>query len=48
MKKSIALLAMGVGGTILYQQIRNGNMKKCLRDIKKMTKETYEDLEDMM
>ena len=44
----MALVAMGVGGTLLYQQIRNGNVKKCFKDIKKMTKKTYEDLEDMM
>lgn len=48
MKKNMALVAMGVGGTLLYQQIRNGNVKKCFKDIKKMTKKTYEDLEDMM
>lgn len=48
MRNSIALVAMGVGGTLLYQQVKNGNAKRCLRDIKKVTKKTYEDLEDMM
>lgn len=52
MKKSMALIAMGVGGTLLYQQVKNGNMKRYLRDMKKtMTRtmrKTYDDLEDMM
>ena len=48
MKKSVALVAMGVGGTLLYQQVKNGNAKKYFRDIKRITKKTYDDLEDMM
>lgn len=48
MKKSMALVFMGVGGTLLYQQIRNGNAKKCIKDMEKMLKESYEDLEDMI
>ena len=48
MKKSVALVAMGVGSTLLYQQVKNGNAKKYLRDIKRFTKKTYDDLEDMM
>ena len=43
-----ALVAMGVGGTLLYQQIRNGNMKKMMNDVKRVSKKTIEDLEDMM
>ena len=52
MKKNIALIAMGIGGTLLYQQIKNGNAKKCIKDIENFAKKTYdemyEDLEDMM
>ena len=48
MKKNMALIAMGVGGTLLYQQVMNGNAKRWLRDMKKMTKKTCDDLEDMM
>lgn len=55
-KKSMTLIAMGVGGTLLYQQIKNGNAKKCIKDMENMMKKTYEDvcdeieddLEDMM
>lgn len=39
MKKSMALVAMGVGGTLLYQQVKNGNVKKMLNDVKKKGKE---------
>ncbi len=48
MKKNVALVAMGVGGTLLYQQVKNGNVKRCFRDMKRMTKKAYDDLEDMM
>ena len=51
-KKNMALIAMGIGGTLLYQQIRNGNAKKCINEMENFAKKTYddlyEDLEDMM
>ena len=52
MKNSMALIAMGVAGTLLYQQIRNGNAKKCIKNMEEFAKKTYDDLyddlEDMM
>ena len=52
MKRCVALIAMGVGGTLLYQQMMNGNVKKMMRDIsksmKRITMDTCDDLEDMM
>ena len=48
MKKSVTLILMGVGGTLLYQQIRNGNARKCIKDMEKMLKDEMDDLEDMM
>lgn len=52
MKKSLALVMMGVGGTLLYQQVRSGKAGKMMRDmeknIKKMANKAYDDLEDMM
>ncbi len=51
-KKSMALIAMGVGGTLLYQQIKNGNVRKCIKDMERFAKEScnemYDNLEDMM
>ena len=48
MKKSMTLIMMGVGGTLLYQQIRNGNARRYLKDMEDMLKDEMEDLEDMM
>lgn len=48
MGRSMALVAMGVGGTLFYQQFKNGNMKKMVKDVKKVSKKTIDDLEDMM
>lgn len=48
MKKSMTLVLMGIGGTLLYQQIRNGNARKCIKDMEKMLKSEFDDLEDMM
>ena len=56
MKKNMALVLMGVGSTLLYQQIRNGNAKKYIKNMECLAKKSYEnmcdeiedDLEDMM
>lgn len=52
MKKNMALVAMGVGGTLLYQQMKNGNVKRYVRNVKRFAKKTYnnlyDDLEDMI
>lgn len=47
-RESAMLVAMGVGGTLLMQQIKNGNMKKMIDDVSKISKKTMSDLEDMM
>ena len=41
-------IMMGIGATILYQQIKNGNMKKLMKDMENLKCKTMEDLEDMM
>lgn len=48
MKNAVGFVAMGVGGTLLYQQIKNGNAKKCIKDMERFARKTYDDLEDMM
>ncbi len=48
MKSSMALIAMGVGGTLLYQQIKNGNARKYINKMEHFKKKTLDDLEDMM
>ena len=47
-KNYITLVAMGVGGTLIYQNIRSGNMKKMMNKVKYEAKKTIDDLEDMM
>ena len=41
-------IMMGIGATILYQQIKNGNMKKLMKDMENLKCKTMDDLEDMM
>ena len=48
MKKSMTLIMMGIGGTLLYQQIRNGNARRYIKDMESMLKNEFDDLEDMM
>lgn len=48
MKDKIMYVAMGIGGTLMYQQMKNGNMNKMMRDIKTLSKKTIDDLEGMM
>lgn len=52
MKKSMMLVMMGIGGTLMYQAIRNGSAKKMIRELEcnmmKMKKDVCDDLEDMM
>lgn len=47
-KKGMTLVFMGVGGTLLYQQVRNGNAKKYIKNVEKKLKKEFDDLEDMM
>ncbi len=47
-KDSMMLVAMGVGGTLLYQSMRNGSMKRIMNKMKDEAKKTMDDLEDMM
>lgn len=48
MRDTVTLIAMGVGGTLLYQQVKNGNVKRYFRDMKRITRKAYDDLEDMI
>ena len=48
MKKNITLIAMGVGGTLLYQQIKNGNVKRLMKDMMNKKAKICDELEDMM
>lgn len=47
-KSGLALVAMGVGGTILYQNIRNGNVKRMVSKMKRSKTKAAADLENMI
>lgn len=48
MRNSLCLIALGVGGTLLYQQVQNGNLKKVVKKMNRSKTKMLEDLEDMM
>lgn len=48
MKNSLYLIGLGIGGTILYQQIKNGNLREIVRKMNRSKTKMLEDLEDMM
>ncbi len=48
MKNSLYLIGLGIGGTILYQQIKNGNLRKLVREMNRTKTKMLEDLEDLM
>jgi len=48
MMSSIWLIGLGVGGTLLYQQIKNGNLKRAVYNMDKAKMKMIDDLEDMM
>lgn len=49
-KKSLCLIGLGIGGTILYQQTMNGNLKRMIVNMKNkeamMVKDMMEELLD--
>lgn len=48
MKNSLCLIGLGIGGTLLYQNIRNGNLRRVVRQMNRSKTKMLEDLEDMM
>ena len=48
MKNSLCLIGIGIAGTILYQQIQNGNFRKWVREMNRAKTKMIEDMEDMM
>ncbi len=48
MKNSLYLIGLGVGGTLLYQQVKSGNFRKMIRSMNKKKTKMIEELEDML
>ncbi len=47
-KNSLYMIALGIGGTLLYQEIKSGNLRKIVREMNRSKTKMLEDLEDMM
>ena len=47
-KNALYLIGLGIGGTLLYQNIKNCNLKRWTREMNRMKTQMIEDLEDMM
>lgn len=47
-KNAIYLIGLGIGGTLLYQNIKNGNFKRWTREMNRAKTQMIDDLEDMM
>ncbi len=48
MRNSLYMIGLGVGATLLYQQIKNGNLRKVVRQMNRSKTKMIEDLEDLM
>ena len=47
-KNSIYMLGLGIGGTLLYQQIKNGNLRRIVREMNRSKTKMIEDMENML
>ena len=47
-KGAICQIGLGIGGTLLYQNIKNGNLRKWTRKMNRAKTQMIDDLEDMM
>ena len=47
-KGAIFLIGLGIGGTLLYQNLKNGNIRKWTREMNQAKTKMLADLEDMM
>ena len=47
-KGAIYLIGLGIGGTLLYQNIKNGNIRRWTREMNRTKTEMIKDLEDMI
>ncbi len=48
LKTGMAMMAGGVMGAVLYQQMKNGNIKKMVRQMNRAKTKAIDDLEDMI
>lgn len=47
-KSALCCIGIGIGGTILYQQLKSGNLKNTLKKMDKAKMKFAENLEEML
>ena len=47
-KEKMLLIGLGIGSTILYQQVKSGNLRRVVREMNRTKTKILEDLEDMI
>ena len=47
-KNAMCLIGLGIGSTLLYQNIKNGNFRKWIKEMNQAKTKMIEDLENMM
>jgi len=47
-RNALYFIGLGIGSTLLYQNLRNGNIRRWSRDMNRTKTKMLEDLEDMM
>lgn len=48
MNKLLVGMGMGIGGAMLYQNLKNGNLKRAVRKMNSAKTKAIDDLEDMI
>lgn len=48
LKGALYLIGLGVGATLLFQNVKNGNIRRWTKEMNRAKTEMLEDLEDMM
>lgn len=47
-KNSLYMIGLGVGMTLLYQEVKSGNLRRIVRQMNRTKTKMLSDLEDMM
>ncbi len=48
LKNSLYMILLGVAGTILYQEIKNGDLRRVVRNMNREKTKMLEDMENML
>jgi len=48
LRTSLYMILLGIGGTLLYQEVKNGNLRKLVRNMNAKKTKMLEDIENML